>query len=60
MPPAHNSDRPIRIEGNAPMPSAESPAPQGDCPAGAGRRSFVRTALGAGAAGAVLAAGAWP
>jgi deferrochelatase/peroxidase EfeB len=39
------------------MPSAESPAPQGGCPAGAGRRSFVKTALGAGAAGAVLAGG---
>ncbi|MET7684823.1 iron uptake transporter deferrochelatase/peroxidase subunit [Streptomyces sp. NPDC005423] len=35
------------------MPSAEI---QG-CPAGAGRRSFVRTAVGAGAAGAVLAGG---
>ncbi|MEU6352502.1 iron uptake transporter deferrochelatase/peroxidase subunit [Streptomyces sp. NPDC047072] len=33
------------------MPSAESNAPQAD------RRSFVRTALGAGAAGAVLAGG---
>ena len=39
------------------MPSAESPAPQGCCPAGAGRRSFVKTALGASAAGAVLAGG---
>ncbi|MEU6658080.1 iron uptake transporter deferrochelatase/peroxidase subunit [Streptomyces sp. NPDC046821] len=39
------------------MPSAEPPAPQGSCPAGAGRRSFVKTALGAGAAGAVLAGG---
>ncbi|MBX7466453.1 deferrochelatase/peroxidase EfeB [Streptomyces sp. MAG02] len=35
--------------------SAESPAPQGGCPAG--RRSFVKTALGAGAAGAALAGG---
>ncbi|MGW2816803.1 iron uptake transporter deferrochelatase/peroxidase subunit [Streptomyces sp. NPDC001415] len=34
---------------------AETPAPQGGCPAG--RRSFVKTALGAGAAGAVLAGG---
>ncbi|MFI6685188.1 iron uptake transporter deferrochelatase/peroxidase subunit [Streptomyces sp. NPDC050485] len=34
---------------------AENPAPQGGCPAG--RRSFVKTALGAGAAGAVLAGG---
>lgn len=42
-------------EGNAPMPSADTP-PQG-CPAHAGRRSFVKTALGAGAAGAVLAGG---
>lgn len=42
-------------EGNCPMPSAETPG----CPAGAGRRSFVRTALGAGAAGAVLAGGAF-
>ncbi|MFE9453685.1 iron uptake transporter deferrochelatase/peroxidase subunit [Streptomyces sp. NPDC006739] len=39
------------------MPSAESPAPQGGCPAGHGRRSFVKSALGAGAAGAVLAGG---
>ncbi|MER7838154.1 iron uptake transporter deferrochelatase/peroxidase subunit [Streptomyces sp. NPDC096040] len=39
------------------MPSAESTAPQGGCPAGTGRRSFVKTALGAGAAGAVLAGG---
>jgi len=39
------------------MPSADSPAPQGRCPVGAGRRSFVKTALGAGAAGAVLAGG---
>jgi deferrochelatase/peroxidase EfeB len=39
------------------MPSAESPAAQSGCPAGAGRRSFVKTALGAGTAGAVLAGG---
>ena len=39
------------------MPSAESPAPQDGCPAGAGRRSFVKTALGAGAAGAILTGG---
>ncbi|UXY23833.1 iron uptake transporter deferrochelatase/peroxidase subunit [Streptomyces cynarae] len=39
------------------MPSAETPAPQGGCPAGHGRRSFVKTALGAGAAGAVLVGG---
>jgi deferrochelatase/peroxidase EfeB len=39
------------------MPSAETPVPQGGCPAGAGRRSFVKTALGAGAASAVLAGG---
>ncbi|MFI1535468.1 iron uptake transporter deferrochelatase/peroxidase subunit [Streptomyces anandii] len=39
------------------MPSAETSAPQGGCPAGHGRRTFVRTALGAGAAGAVLAGG---
>lgn len=44
-----------RSEGTRPMPSAETPG----CPAGAGRRSFVRTALGAGAAGAVLAGGAF-
>ncbi|MCK7622553.1 iron uptake transporter deferrochelatase/peroxidase subunit [Streptomyces sp. RS10V-4] len=35
--------------------SAETPGPQGRCPAD--RRSFVKTALGAGAAGAVLAGG---
>lgn len=52
----HDTD-PAPRKGNSPMPSAESPAPQGGCPAGAGRRSFVRTALGAGAAGAVLAGG---
>ncbi|MFE9409909.1 iron uptake transporter deferrochelatase/peroxidase subunit [Streptomyces sp. NPDC006704] len=34
---------------------AQTSAPQGGCPAG--RRSFVKTALGAGAAGAVLAGG---
>ncbi|RVU22865.1 deferrochelatase/peroxidase EfeB [Streptomyces antnestii] len=34
---------------------AESPTPPGRCPAG--RRSFVKTALGAGAAGAALAGG---
>ncbi|MGW2691646.1 iron uptake transporter deferrochelatase/peroxidase subunit [Streptomyces sp. NPDC001296] len=39
------------------MPSAETPAHPGGCPAGAGRRSFVKTALGAGAAGAALAGG---
>jgi deferrochelatase/peroxidase EfeB len=39
------------------MPSAESPAPQDRCPAGAGRRSFVKTALGAGAAGTLLGGG---
>ncbi|WP_086727943.1 iron uptake transporter deferrochelatase/peroxidase subunit [Streptomyces carpinensis] len=39
------------------MPSVETSAPQGGCPAGHGRRTFVRTALGAGAAGAVLAGG---
>ncbi|MFI1508055.1 iron uptake transporter deferrochelatase/peroxidase subunit [Streptomyces sp. NPDC020597] len=39
------------------MPSAETPAPPGGCPAGHGRRSFVKSALGAGAAGAVLAGG---
>ncbi|WP_328690090.1 Dyp-type peroxidase [Streptomyces phaeochromogenes] len=39
------------------MPSAETPAPQAGCPAGAGRRSFVKTALGTGAAGAALAGG---
>ncbi|MFF5982174.1 iron uptake transporter deferrochelatase/peroxidase subunit [Streptomyces olindensis] len=37
------------------MPSADTPPP--GCPAHTGRRSFVRTALGAGAAGAVLAGG---
>ncbi len=42
-------------EGNTPMQSAD-PTPPG-CPAHAGRRSFVKTALGAGAAGAVLAGG---
>lgn len=40
-------------EGNPPMSAADTPS----CPVGAGRRSFVRTALGAGAAGAVLAGG---
>ncbi|MFD5538726.1 iron uptake transporter deferrochelatase/peroxidase subunit [Streptomyces sp. NPDC127079] len=35
------------------MSAADTPS----CPMGAGRRSFVRTALGAGAAGAVLAGG---
>ena len=44
-------------EGNRSMPSAHTPAPHGGCPAGHGRRSFVKTALGAGAAGAVLAGG---
>ncbi|MFE7233830.1 iron uptake transporter deferrochelatase/peroxidase subunit [Streptomyces sp. NPDC057596] len=39
------------------MPSAETSAPEGGCPAGHGRRTFVKTALGAGAAGAVLAGG---
>ncbi|WP_405747192.1 iron uptake transporter deferrochelatase/peroxidase subunit [Streptomyces canus] len=39
------------------MPSAETPASPGGCPAGHGRRAFVRSALGAGAAGAVLAGG---
>jgi deferrochelatase/peroxidase EfeB len=47
----------VRIEGNPRMPSEETSALQGGCPAGAGRRSFVKTALGAGAAGAVLAGG---
>ncbi|GAP46132.1 dyp-type peroxidase family protein [Streptomyces azureus] len=42
-------------EGNVPMPSADTPPP--GCPAHTGRRSFVKTALGAGAAGAVLAGG---
>ncbi|MET9789356.1 iron uptake transporter deferrochelatase/peroxidase subunit [Streptomyces canus] len=37
------------------MPSTEASG----CPAGAGRRSFVRTALGASAAGAALAGGAF-
>lgn len=50
-------DDAVQNEGNTPMPSAESPAPHGGCPAGAGRRTFVKTALGAGAAGAVLAGG---
>lgn len=40
-------------EGNPPMSAADTPS----CPMGTGRRSFVRTALGAGAAGAVLAGG---
>ncbi|MGX1472259.1 UNVERIFIED_CONTAM: deferrochelatase/peroxidase EfeB [Streptomyces canus] len=44
-----------RPEGNHPMPSTEASG----CPAGAGRRSFVRTALGASAAGAALAGGAF-
>ncbi|MFI7503219.1 iron uptake transporter deferrochelatase/peroxidase subunit [Streptomyces sp. NPDC049687] len=39
------------------MPSAEPSTPHGGCPTGAGRRSFVKTALGAGTAGAVLAGG---
>ena len=42
-------------EGNTSMPSADTPPP--GCPAHTGRRSFVKTALGAGAAGAVLAGG---
>ncbi|WP_433917981.1 hypothetical protein OIE50_07180 [Streptomyces canus] len=46
----HDHERP---EGNHPMPSTEASG----CPAGAGRRSFVRTALGASAAGAALAGG---
>ncbi len=41
-------------EGNPLMPSADTPP---GCPAHAGRRSFVKTALGAGAAGAALAGG---
>ncbi|MFJ9152348.1 iron uptake transporter deferrochelatase/peroxidase subunit [Streptomyces sp. NPDC102270] len=40
------------------MPSTEASGASG-CPAGAGRRSFVRTALGASAAGAALAGGAF-
>ncbi len=36
---------------------AAAAAAQGGCPAGHGRRSFMKTALGAGAAGAVLAGG---
>jgi len=51
----HRTDDSAHSEGNDLMPSAQSPAPQGGCPAG--RRSFVKTALGAGAAGAVLAGG---
>lgn len=47
----------VRTEGNRSMPSAETSAPEGGCPAGHGRRTFVKTALGAGAAGAVLAGG---
>jgi deferrochelatase/peroxidase EfeB len=49
-------------EGNPPM-SADTPRPegfeglQGTCPMGAGRRSFVKTALGAGAGAAALAGG---
>ncbi|WP_030664585.1 iron uptake transporter deferrochelatase/peroxidase subunit [Streptomyces cellulosae] len=39
------------------MPSAESPAAQGGCPAGAGRRSFVKTALGAGTGVALVGGG---
>lgn len=41
------------LEGTPSMSTAETPA----CPVGPARRSFVRTALGAGAAGAVLAGG---
>ncbi len=40
-------------EGNPPMSTADTPS----CPVGPARRSFVRGALGAGAAGAVLAGG---
>lgn len=40
-------------EGTSPMSTADQPT----CPVGPARRSFVRTALGAGAAGAVLAGG---
>ncbi|MDF3299024.1 iron uptake transporter deferrochelatase/peroxidase subunit [Streptomyces tropicalis] len=43
--------------GGCPAGAGQAPAPQGGCPAGTGRRSFVRTALGAGAAGAALAGG---
>ena len=51
MPAPHPTpQRPHRPEGNTSMSTAETPA----CPA---RRSFVRGALGAGAAGAVLAGG---
>ncbi len=49
---SHDREHP---EGNHLMPSTEASG----CPAGAGRRSFVRTALGASAAGAALAGGAF-
>jgi deferrochelatase/peroxidase EfeB len=55
--PSATRDHTDSTEGNAPMPSAETPAPHSGCPAGHGRRTFVRTALGAGAAGAALAGG---
>jgi deferrochelatase/peroxidase EfeB len=66
QPPARDRHDPIRThahhEGNPPM-SAELPRPeghdglQGTCPMGAGRRSFVKTALGAGAGATALAGG---
>jgi deferrochelatase/peroxidase EfeB len=53
---AERRDQPAEdLEGNTSMPSADTPPPA--CPAHTGRRSFVKTALGAGAAGAVLAGG---
>lgn len=49
---SHEHEHP---EGNHLMSSTDASG----CPAGAGRRSFVRTALGASAAGAALAGGAF-
>jgi deferrochelatase/peroxidase EfeB len=47
-----------RLEGNPLMPDpSDIQRPAGSCPVGAGRRSFVKAALGAGAGAAALAGG---
>ncbi|WP_442785601.1 iron uptake transporter deferrochelatase/peroxidase subunit [Actinacidiphila sp. DG2A-62] len=51
LPRTEGHDRPAAQGAGEPQPS------QGSCPVGAGRRSFVRTALGAGAAATALAGG---
>lgn len=56
------TDHTAATGGSCPFPHAAAPAPavaEGGCPAGPARRSFVRTALGAGAGAAVLAGGAF-